>query len=163
MPDYVESFEPEDQERVFRFFALFSRWECALKRCQFARSGSHEQAEADWDRFADEVENGVAGLNACTYVDARDYLLTNPPKQQHFVNRHVTWQPNPKRLNETDARYLFRVIRDVRNNLFHGGKYQDGLEEELARDRRLLDVATTVLEACMDLDARIRRVFDEEA
>lgn len=160
MPDYVASFGLEDQKRVFRFFALFSRWECALKR-YFPKRGQYGEAQSDWEKFADEVAGGMAGINSPSYEEARAHLLNSPPHRQHFENNQVTWQPNPKRSDETDTRYLLRVVRDVRNNLFHGGKYQDGPVHELARDRRLIDAASAVLEACVDLDARIRIVFDE--
>lgn len=164
MPDYVTRFEAEDQQRIFRFLALFSRWECALKRSiEFARAGAHGQAEAAWDRFADAVAGALDGIQVEGYAVARGYLLENPPERQCLENREIRWSPNPRRDHETDARYLFRVVRDVRNNLFHGGKYHSGPVAELARDRQLIDCATCVLAATVDLDARIRGVFDELA
>jgi hypothetical protein len=161
MQDYVALFEAEDQQRVFRFLALFARWECALKRNQFARAGAHGQAEADWNAFADRVAGALGTIQVDGYADARDYLQNNPPQRQYLENGGIAWRPNPRRADETDARYLFRVVRDVRNNLFHGGKYQGGPVEELARDRRLIDSATHILEAAVELDARVRGVFEE--
>jgi len=161
MPDYVRLFKPEDRERVFHFLALFARWECALKRSNFAKRGPYGQADADWNQLADTVATRLAALDTPGYAAARDYLLANPPRRQCLENRQIRWRENPRRANESDARYLFRVIRDVRNNLFHGGKYQGGPVEELARDRQLIDSATTVLEACVNLEGRIRQVFDE--
>jgi len=163
MPDYMSGFTDEDRERLFRFLVLFARWECALKRNQFARKGSYDRAEADWDAFADTVTGSLAAVNAPGFTLARTYLLNNPPKQQCFENDQIRWRDNPRRECEReDARYLFRVIRDVRNNLFHGGKYQDGRIEDLARDRQLVDSATTVLEAAVKLNAGIRQVFEED-
>lgn len=163
MPDYVTLFEPEDQQRVFRFLALFARWECALKRSHFARAGAHRQAEADWNAFADTVAGALDGVQVANYATARDHMLSNPPRRQCLEDGQLRWRPNPRRANESDARYLFRVVKDVRNNLFHGGKYQGGPFHELARDRRLIDSATQVLEAMIDLDPRIRQVFEEAA
>jgi len=161
MPDCIDSFENEDRERVFRFFALVSRWECALKRSDFAKRGSRDQAEPDWNKFADSVETNLDGLNEAKYTSNRDFLLKHPPDRQCLEHGRIEWQCNPRREKETDGRYLFRVIRDVRNNLFHGGKYQSGPAEELARDRELLDSAIAVLEECINLNAQIRKVFNE--
>ncbi len=163
MPDYIARFEDEDQRRVFRFLALFARWECALKRSEYVRGGGHGEASADWGRFADDVAGAIGGIAVEGYTAARDYLLNHPPRQQCVVGRGVQWRPNPRRADESDARYLLRVVRDVRNNLFHGGKYLGGPVEELARDRQLIDSATRVLEALAELDARIHRVLDEAA
>src|SRR5437016_9244108 len=140
--DYSHSFTPQDQARIFRFFATFARWECALKRGKFARSGSHGQAEADWNAFADRFADQLQRLATEEFVAGRDYLFNNPPRRLMFQDG---WHPNPRRTGETDARYLFRVIRDVRNNLFHGGKYQGMVIAELARDRALIDHSIAVL------------------
>ena len=43
--------------------------------------------------------------------------------------------------------YLFRVVKDVRNNLLHDGKFAEGPAPELARDRQLIDHAIAVLES----------------
>lgn len=160
MSDYVQSFTLEDRERVFRFFAVFSRAECALKR-YFPKKGKYGEATAGWNDFADAVAAQLSQIGSSAYHDARDYLVTNPPQRQNIVGGRPVWRPNARRDDETDARYLLRVIRDVRNNLFHGGKYEHGAADELARDRSLLDAATIVLAACIKLDARVERVFHE--
>ncbi len=157
MLSYVASFEGEDRQRVFRFLATFSRWEYVLKSTGYAKRGSHGQAEADWNRYADMVADSVADITAPDYVAARDYILRSPPLQWKFEDG---WQPNPRRPNETEMRYLLRVVRDVRNNLFHGGKFHGGPMKELARDRQLIDAATTILETCCDLRPEMRRAFD---
>ncbi len=161
LPDYVGSFDPEDRERVFRLLALFARCECALKRSGFVRPGSHGQAEADWDVYADSISTRLAGLDAADYVEARDNLLSNPPMRLCLDNHQLSWLPNPRRERETDASYLLRVVRDVRNNLFHGGKYESGQVTELVRDRLLIESAIVVLEASADLNESIRTVFEQ--
>jgi len=42
----------EDKDLVFRFFAVFSRFEYALKRGEFLKK--QEQAEVDWDAYANQ-------------------------------------------------------------------------------------------------------------
>ena len=79
MPDYLALFEAEDQQRVFRFLALFSWWECALKRSQFVKAGAYGQAEADWSLFADRVAHALGGIQAEGYTASCNYLLNSPP------------------------------------------------------------------------------------
>jgi hypothetical protein len=163
MPDYVRHFLPEDQLLIFRFFALFSRWEYALKKSgEFVRRGVFGQAEADWNKYAGRWTVLSCSLNDPAFVAAREYLVTNPPKRLCLENNELCWQPNPRRLDEIDSEYLFRIIRDIRNNLFHGGKYHDGPAEELARDHCLIDSAITVLLTCRDVDPTIGRLLDYE-
>ena len=162
MSNYAASFQAEDRERVFRFLALFARSECALKCTGFVHAGRYGQAEANWEEYADRVSESVAALSDATFVAAREALLNPPPMRQHLEGNRIRWRPNPRRPDETDTLYLLRVVRDVRNNLFHGGKYQDGPVEELARDRRLIDNATAVLEACVELEPRVRAAFEDD-
>jgi hypothetical protein len=51
----------------------------------------------------------------------------------------------------------------VRNNLFHGGKYLDGDEFEVARDRDILSAALAVLNGLSCLDPDIKARFEEFA
>jgi hypothetical protein len=159
LPDYVRSFDPEDHERVFHFLAIFARYECALKRSGFVRRGSHGEADADWNTYADHISTRLARLTSPRYVTARDRILEKPPLRECLYNGRIHLLPNPRRKGETDARYLLRVVRDVRNNLFHGGKFQNDESAELARDRLLIDSAIIVLEASADVDDSIRGFF----
>lgn len=166
--DYVNAFSEEDRNRLFRFLALFARWECSLKRTGFLKSADkrrESQAEADWNAYADSVTSSVSALASAEWVRAREYLVNRAPKRQVMDNGSVIWRDNPRRSEESDVRYLFRTVKGVRNNLFHGGKYPEpsGPVEELARDRLLIDSATTILEICLDLDERVGRLFNEAA
>ena len=144
---------------------MFSRAECALKRNGFLRAGSHGQAEPDWIRYSDNIAPGLAALDDAAFVKQRDYLLSHPPQRQVPDGHDVKWEPNPRRNDETDSRYLLRVVRDVRNNLFNGGKYPhlDGLIAELARDRRVIYAAMTVLRMSLGLNGRVATIFGEAA
>ena len=160
---YVASFPPEDRDRLFRFLALFARWECALKHCGFVRAGVFGQAEPDWRGFATNHEAAIAALKDPAFIAACGVLSASPPRREELVGTTVEWRPNPRRPSETDGDYLFRVVRDVRNNLFHGGKFAGGGEPELARDRQLIDSATVVLEKAAVLNAAIRAMLEQPA
>jgi hypothetical protein len=125
MSDYAGSFASEDRERIFRFFALFSRTEYALKRRWAPKPGKYGVAWADWAEFAKVVEPELSRIESECGAE-RAYLRDHPPLQQVVKNGALEWRSNPKRgKKESDAGYLLRVIRDVRNNLFHGGKARD--------------------------------------
>ena len=161
MPPYITSFEEQDRTRAFGFLAMFSRWECALKHGGFVRAGTFEQAEADWDSFANKYAAQIIAHQDTEFTSARARLLSNPPKHELLSIGTVSWQDNPRRANETDAVYLLRVVRDIRNNLFHGGKYSGGPEPETARDRALINCAVLILKRLLDLDAAVRARFEE--
>lgn len=160
MLPYVTRFALQDRERVFRFLASFSRWECALKHSGFARAGIHGQAEPDWIAFAVAHEAQLAALNDAAFVAARNALLAAPPRRQELAGGQLQWQPSPRRPAETDAAYLFRIVKDVRNNLFHGGKFAEGSVPDLERDRELIDHATAVLEGAAGLHPAIKAILD---
>lgn len=151
----------QDRDRLFHFLSLFARWECALKKNQFATAGGYNQAKPNWTKFASDHEAAIAALDEPRFVAARDALLANPPRQELFLNDHVEWSANPRRKGETDAVYLFRVVRDVRNNLFHGGKYVRSSEAELARNRPLIDNAIALLECALVLNDQIGAMFEK--
>jgi hypothetical protein len=149
-----------DEPLVFMFFETFSRFECALKRGGFVRRGQHGSANPDWGRFADEVATGLdAGTNP-DFIRAKSFLLLEPPRRQVFVEPDsVEWEDNPRRQNEAEAQYLLRLVRDVRNNLFHGGKYPSGSESEVGRNAKLLRACLTVLDHCRSLNPAVGNAF----
>jgi hypothetical protein len=124
-----------------QFFAFFSRFEFALKRGGFCKRVKRDKAEADWDNFANALS--VTFFNSMVENAAVNVLLREPPRdlkvgedgQPCFAN-----QPPPQNSLE-----LFRAIRRIRNNLFHGEK---PLFNE--RDRQLVAAATFILERALE-------------
>lgn len=164
--NYPDQFAAEDRERIFRFFAFFSRLEYSLKRSGFVRKGRQGEASADWAKYAASISDALAAQPQQTFTEAAHYLLSHPPKRLELVGEHLRWMANPKRTNEGGAEYLLRVVRDVRNNLFHGGKFplpNGGPVLELARDRRLIDCASVVLTVCLHSNDEVERFFEEAA
>lgn len=64
---------------VVEFVATFSRLEYALKTTKFCLE---RKAQADWDAFATEIDPSFKSLDNKELLDAKDYLLTNPPRKQ---------------------------------------------------------------------------------
>ena len=71
----------------------------------------------------------------------------------------IGWHSNPPRQNERNADYLFRVVKDVRNNLFRGGNCSGVPAPELARDRELIDGAIAILENAAVLHQGIKAML----
>lgn len=100
-------------------FAVFSRFECALKR-----SGYHHgngDAHANWDKFANSL--GKDFFEEVSSSGNANLLIGTPPKKQVVDGDDLDWQAVGK---VTNVQELFVSVRRVRNNLFHGGKYRSG-------------------------------------
>ena|ERR1017187_9715287 len=136
---------------VFDFFWKFSAFECALKRGDYLRE-NREYADADWAKFGSDIDSRFSMVPSPGFQEAVAKIKRLSPQRQ--VNRGVrlAWEPVQKRDKDSEAAYILTLLKTVRNNLFHGGKYRDGsVISEVARDRELLQAALTVLDGCFDL------------
>lgn len=107
---------------AFQFFKLFAQYEYALKVMGYGKAGrNRKNAEADWDRFANEIGRKILVRSDPKLVKAYDYLFKNLPKRQIWRNNAVEWEIVPD--TQRNAQDLFAHIRRVRNNLYHGGKF----------------------------------------
>jgi hypothetical protein len=153
----------EDKDLVFRFFAVFSRFEYALKRSKFLKP--KDRAEADWDAYADDLRGRFTTVVVPAFKEACAYLIKKPPRTQIVLRDGLGWKKTVRRDTEVEERYVLRLVRTVRNNLFHGGKYPYPIGPVLdaARDRHLLECCLAVLEECLKLSPDVRRAFEEAA
>lgn len=144
-----------DRQLAWSFFVLFARAEYALKRSGFLKKKSI--AEADWGAFAREIR-----VVPSPATIAAAYLREHPPRRQEQVDRVLRWSdPIQPGDGEHELEFVCRCICTVRNNLFHGGKFQDGPISEPTRDHDLLRFASEVVFALVDSSKRVRRVFLE--
>ncbi len=144
-------------EEAISFFAYFARFEYALKRGGFLkrRSEKNDGAEADWNCFAKKL--GSAFFEKVKSSNIADKLLAKPPKKQIVKSDDLDW----KCIRIHDVTTLFDAIRRARNNLFHGGKFQSGAVEDIARDKTLLCQARKVLELALEARASVKAHFEE--
>ena len=140
-----------------KFFKLFAQYEYALKAMQYARPGSGGQAEPDWDRFANEV--GILVLNSkdSELVEALGYLFESPPKRQILHHGLLEWQEVPN--TERSAQILFSHIRRVRNNLYHGGKF-NGRWFQPERSEELINRSMFVLSTLMNRHKKLAEAIN---
>jgi len=118
---------------AFRLFKLLAQFEYSLKAMGYASSKANGSAEADWDRFANEVGNVLLVLDTPSVVAARTYLLDHPPRRQVLLDGHLGWESVPT--GDRSVQALFGHVRRVRNNLYHGGKFNaKWLDPDRSRD-----------------------------
>lgn len=136
---------------VLEFFWRFSVFECSLKRGGFLRSGRREAAEPDWERFGKSIRGRFGEVRAKGFEAAVSTLKKASPCRQVARDGKLGWEPIAQEEGMCEEHFVLRLVRTVRNNLFHGGKYPDGPIEEVARDKAILNAALKVLEGCREL------------
>jgi hypothetical protein len=141
---------PPASEAAVRLFACISRFEFALKEANYVAGEEGRRASPDWNRFErDAMKTDI--LDRIRVSGAAAELLGAPPCKQLRHGDMVTW--SAPLVIET-ARDLCVAVRQVRNNLFHGGK--SGADP---RDDQLCADATTALLALLDINPRLRDAF----
>lgn len=149
-----------NRELIFDFFLCFARAEYALKCAKYVRAPSG-YVEANWTKFA-ERNNVKFNPHASTELSfAVDYLIHNPPKKQVLKDGELSWADCEFNGGKS-LQNLISLIRIVRNNLFHGGKFPMQPIPELSRDEKLLRSSLIVLSTVMQLNPKTSRFFSEE-
>ena len=132
---------------ILEFLATFARFEYALKRAGYA-IGTESSVAPDWNRFAKELTNEDDAALEPVFAVA-EYLEASPPMKQIMKDGSLNWA----RLNTEKSRIerLLFDLRTVRNNLFHGGKFPNGLVEDPTRDEALIRSSLAVLHCLLEL------------
>jgi hypothetical protein len=155
----VKPFQPDIEGDLVRdFFVFFARFEYALKR-EGMLKGNDKRAEADWDCYAKRVRHLFETSTSALMKASVDYLLASPPQKQVVLSGELRFAAVTQDVSESSASYILRLVRTVRNNLFHGGKFPDpcGPIAETSRDRSLIRHALTILEECAKEDAGLKQ------
>jgi hypothetical protein len=158
-----------DEKLVLDFFVSFSRFEYALKRSGFVKGAGPSRppgATPAWDTFGRAIDAHLSEYGEPTYAQAKAFLLASPPQKQVFVPpNNLAWKPNEQDDSESETQYLLRLVRTVRNNLFHGGKFpadSGGLIDSGAlRNAKLLNAALVILTACRSIHEKVRNYYEE--
>lgn len=140
---------------VVEFFVVFARFEFALKDAGFVFS-DHGRASPDWHAFQDEVAEVFVDPSPAE-TTAFHALTDEPPWRQMLRNGRISWEPT--RLDGPPVVQALAAARQVRHNLFHGGKHTPHSPE--GRDAALVSAAITVLNACLQRHQRVREAFDQ--
>ncbi len=158
--DQVNQTHPVGMEMVFKFFVTFSRFEFALKSSiVFAKSNKYNSAEPDWKKFINTINGSFDKNKHEVLLNAVTSILNNPPRVQRFASNNLIWESQVFYKNESEIEKLGQHIRDIRNNLFHGAKFEDSFQPEISRNYDLLHNALVVLDEWLQLEDRVRSCF----
>ncbi len=151
-----------DRALAWHFFIFFARFEYALKRDPRYLKAGIGDAEPDWDTF-DSEHNSAFRPHSTPDLDAAvQYFLAEPPRKQLRKDSVMTWSdPQYHDGKEPLLIWLLRMVRRIRNNLFHGGKFPLIPISDPSRDRDLLLKAMTILNAALSLDSTVESQFAE--
>lgn len=144
-----------DRELVFEFFWRFSAFECALKRAGYLKKKAY--AEADWEAFGVRLSGRFSGIQDQTFAAALELLDSATPRRQVVRGGMLGWEELTRGPKDTREAWTIRLMKTVRNNLFHGGKYPDGPIDEVERDDMLLRAALAVLKVCSELENEVHQ------
>jgi len=151
----------EGQILINEFFISFARFECALKATGFV-SGNFEKVSANWDGFTSSIRNEFDNrIRPIQIKSAIDYLNENPPRIQNYIDGNLAWRDRVFAANQPLINRLSLSIRDIRNNLFHGGKFNGNYQEDFSRNYILLRSAIIVLNYWLELNDDVKRNFLE--
>lgn len=139
-----------------KFFQLFSRTEYAMKVAGY--NNGNGPAEANWQKLALDVEDLIANPTSPNLREAIDFIFKAPPKKQMIINGLIQWE-NVKPDTSSRADKLLQYVCRVRNNLFHGGKF-NGRWFEPERSESLLQHSLIILSAVIEAIPAVKEAFN---
>lgn len=148
------------QELACDFLGVFSRLEYALKATRFSM-GDEDGVSANWDRFANEINEGFHAIDSEELRAAVNYLFTRPPRKQVLEGQQrLNFREFVIDQNQRPLQQILLMIRTIRNNLFHGGKFLPMGEEEPGRNEALVRNALVILNHCTQLADDVRETYE---
>lgn len=164
MPDVILKIAADtDRKLAWAFFILFARCEFALKKSKTYLNGDEKEASANWDVFGNTNNDKFIRLEDPGLAQAIDYIKHNPPRKPNKNSKGELDWTDPIQF-DSKARlltWLLLAIRQVRNNLFHGGKFPRLQVIDPSRDRDLIRSAIVILTRVLPLDDGVNLKFRE--
>ncbi|ARC82916.1 hypothetical protein AXW93_03755 [Pseudomonas aeruginosa] len=145
---------------AFLFFREFARCEYCLKAVGFL-DGPPSSPKAGWRAFAAEVTAVFEAPSNVEVAEAIQYFLAHPPKKQVFSEGRLVWSAIPP-TSQSQAEFILLLICRVRNNLFHGGKF-NGHWFEPQRSEELLTRGLVILQAVVLGHPKVRKAYKDRA
>ena len=145
-----------DAKLACEFLGVFARYEFALKAVGFAAGDPVQPA---WDDYSKFIDPAFAKITDDHVKSAVEYLLTQPPKKQVLRAGKLAWETTLLD-NVARAQQVLTMVRRVRNNLFHGGKFaptEAGSDPN--RDQLLVLHSLAILRACLPLHGDVEAAF----
>ena len=146
------------RDLALEFLAVFSRFEFALKVTGYRQAGDGE-ARADWIAFANTVSNSFDPNRTQELADAFAYLTGQPLRVFGVQDGTLGWYPFNLPPTASGTEMLVRLVRQVRNNLFHGGKFAPDPQAAPDRDPCLLQSALVLLRELLTLAPTVQTAY----
>lgn len=156
---YKQTISEEGQLLINEFFVTSSRFECALKTTITYAVGNANRVDPNWDRYIADIRSNFNKTKSKELQEASDFLLQNPPRKQTLDNGSLSWTDRVFQNNEPEINKLSLHIRDIRNNLFHGGKFNGIYERDISRNYKLINAALIVLNEFIVLNQEVQIAF----
>jgi len=148
-----------DRELVLDFFLTLSRIEFALKVTKYAK-GNTSRAKPDWDKFGRDIKDHFNIKRDEKLEASCNYYLKLPPQKQILKNNKLTWvDAIPEGLS--DPELLLVYVRRVRNNLFHGGKYNIQAPDETERNEELLKSGIRIIHEALKCELNVWGAYQQ--
>lgn len=152
--------QSEDRLLAIQFFLFFSRFEYALKCLNRIKVGNSNFPAADWDGYAQSRESvWLKAKENQEFREALAFMDAAPPNKQSFSKGELIWNPNPRAGEPPSLGKALFYVRTVRNNLFHGSKFDSADQTKAVRDRELLKCCLTILSVCLGGDKKLQGKF----
>lgn len=164
-PDYRRITEPlientkVSKDLLFEFFINFAKFEFALKTSGFAK-GNERGASPHWDKYAQSIKEIFDKTKNDNLLEAIDFFLINPPWKQVLINGAMDWDASLPENVLSEIEKVLILIRRVRNNLFHGGKFNFDIPGDKERTINLLSYSIAILKECLQLSPDVKYNFD---
>lgn len=156
-----------DKQVLLDFFLTFARCEYALKtggfaKCGGARDNDAKEAQADWDTFAQHLQNFGASMKPNERA-ACERLTNAPLWELVIVHGQVMWQQRSQPAVVDLVQNSLTAVRRLRNNLFHGNE-ASAVHGYVASDvEQLLRDAVLVLQAVVAEQASVQAAYEGAA
>lgn len=141
---------------AIELFQTFSRFEYSLKVAGFHQGEG--AAKPDWRNFSKSISEIFEHPVNKEFNNAIQYILMNPPKKQIIKSGLLEWK-NVAPDTEMKSDLVLLYVRRVRNNLFHGGKF-NGHWFEPERSKELLESSLIILKQCLDVSSTLKEAYE---
>lgn len=149
-------------EEAQNYIECFSKFEYALMESGYHKLDGECDAcnrkgflTSDWNTFKSEKLSDATLRLLKSLSDEAKYLILDPPQKRIInENNELDWHPVSIR-SVSDA---IDACKRVRNNLVHGGKYND---EKADRNRKLLKGATDIISKLTEYDENLKNCYDD--
>lgn len=140
---------------AYEFFREFARYEYCLKATGLREDS--RAAKASWTKYAAEVARVIEAPQAQDLECAVAYFTDHPPKKQVVENGILDWDETLLD-HKSKAELILLLVCRVRNNVFHGGKF-NGRWFEPQRSEDLMQHALVILRACGHAHPKVSEAY----